>query len=204
MMSQSAVMTAPISILFVCAGNIFRSVAARHIFQSEVANLNLEPYFEFHTAGLIARNGQKVEPELNRELKRMGYQPIDHSATELTQEMVEAADLVLTAEEAQRAEIVKSVPSAAGKTLTMKQISRVAAALRLGVQSVPVISHTGKPTQLSLRLHLRHLLRYRGYATNPNIDAIEDIEDPYDTGKHKEAAREVREAMLALLEWWAR
>ena len=196
-------MQGQIRILFVCAGNIFRSVAARHIFEAEIKKAGVDAFFELHTAGLVARNGQKGEPELNRELKRLGYQPVDHRATELEQEMVEIADLILTAEEEQRAEIARSVPQAARKTLTMKQMARVAAALKEGIESVPPVGHTGRPNQLSLRQHLEHLLTYRGYAPNPDFDAIEDIEDPYETGKHREAAREVRDAMVTIVGWWA-
>lgn len=196
-------MQGQIRILFVCAGNIFRSVAARHIFEAEIKKAGVDAFFELHTAGLVARNGQKGEPELNRELKRLGYQPVDHRATELEQEMVEVADLILTAEEEQRAEIVRSVPQAARKTLTMKQMARVAEALKAGLESVPPIGHTGRPSQLSMRQHLEHLLTYRGYAPNPDFDAIEDIEDPYETGKHREAAREVRDAMVTVVGWWA-
>lgn len=196
-------MQGQIRILFVCAGNIFRSVAARHIFEAEIKKAGVDAFFELHTAGLVARNGQKGEPELNRELKRLGYAPVEHRATELEQEMVEIADLILTAEEEQRAEIARSVPQAASKTLTMKQMARVAAALKDGIDSVPPVGHTGSPSQLSLRQHLEHLLTYRGYAPNPDFDAIEDIEDPYETGKHREAAREVRDAMVTIVGWWA-
>ena len=197
-------MQGQISVLFVCAGNIFRSVAARHIFEAEIKKLGLEEFFDLHTAGLVARTGQKGEPELNRELKRLGYPPVDHRATELEQEMVEAADLILTAEEEQRAEIVRSVPRAARKTFTLKQMARIGAALKKGIESVPPVGHTGKPSALSLHQHLEHLFTYRGYAHNPDYDTPEDIADPYDTGKHREAAREVRDAIVTIVGWWAK
>lgn len=197
-------MQGEIKILFVCAGNIFRSVAARHIFDVETKKLGLGAFFQLHTAGLVARNGQGGEPQLNQELKRLGYPPVDHRATELEQWMVEDADLILTAEEEQRAEIVRSVPQAARKTLTMKQMARVATALGDGVPSVPELHRDGPSNQESLRQRLSHLLTYRGYAPNPDFDAIENIADPYDTGKHRDAAREVRDAIQKIVGWWAK
>lgn len=197
-------MAAPISILFVCAGNIFRSVTALHVFETETLRLHIGASFELYSAGLIATNGQPGEPELNRELKAMGYTQVNHAATELQLEMVLAADLILTAEGAQRSEIVRSHPQAASKTLTLKQMARIANGLADGIPGVPELITIGRPTAESLRKRLEHLLTYRGYAPNPDFDAIEDIEDPYETGKHKEAAREVRQAMLAIVQWWVR
>lgn len=173
-----------------------------HMFEAELAKRRGLEYFELHSAGLIARTGQPGEPELNRELKRLGYPPLKHTATELELGMVDAADLILTAEEDQRSQIVRSLPLAATKTLTLKQMARIAEAIAEGSSAIPALKTQAGSSLDLLRARLQHLITYRGYAPNPDFEVLEDIDDPYQTGKHREAAREVQESIESIIRWW--
>jgi protein-tyrosine-phosphatase len=116
---------------------VYRSVAAREILASELKKLKLSNLIELTSAGLVARNGQYIPEDLNRELSHLGYPIPQRGAEELEAEMIVEADLILTADEKQRSSIVRVMPQASGKILTIKQMGRVARALGAGINGVP-------------------------------------------------------------------
>lgn len=82
-------------ILFVCTGNVFRSLTAE--FAARAAALAVVPdlKLEFSSAGLRGRPEKKMHPDV---LERAAYWNIDastHTSRKLTQELVDEADLVV-------------------------------------------------------------------------------------------------------------
>jgi protein-tyrosine phosphatase len=81
----------PQSVLFVCTGNIFRSVAAEFALK---ARLGAGTSCVVSSAGIDARAQSMHEWVLAR-LRENGADPTSHVRRQLTEELVEAADLVI-------------------------------------------------------------------------------------------------------------
>jgi len=81
----------PQSVLFVCTGNIFRSVAAEYALK---ARLDASTSCVVRSAGIDARAQSMHEWVLAR-LREKGADPTSHIQRQLTEELVEAADLVI-------------------------------------------------------------------------------------------------------------
>jgi protein-tyrosine phosphatase len=81
----------PQSVLFVCTGNIFRSVTAEYALK---ARLDAGTSYVVSSAGIDAR-AQSIHEWVLARLRKKGTDPISHVQRQLTQELVEAADLVI-------------------------------------------------------------------------------------------------------------
>ena len=81
----------PQSVLFVCTGNIFRSVTAEYALK---ARLGAGTSCVVRSAGIDARAQSMHEWVLAR-LREKGADPTSHVQRQLTEELVEAADLVI-------------------------------------------------------------------------------------------------------------
>lgn len=108
-------------LLFVCTGNICRSptaerYAAHHLPRND---------FRVHSAGTHGLTGYPIEPGAARRLATMGIDCDAFRARRLTVEMVNAADLVLTATRQHRDAVASLVPDALAKTFTMKEFARL-------------------------------------------------------------------------------
>jgi protein-tyrosine phosphatase len=79
------------SVLFVCTGNIFRSVTAEYALK---ARLSLGPSCVVSSAGIDAKP-QSVHKWVQTRLQEKGADPTRHVQRQLTKELVEAADLVV-------------------------------------------------------------------------------------------------------------
>jgi protein-tyrosine-phosphatase len=81
-------------LLFVCTGNTCRSPMAEVIARRAVAELGWQN-FEVRSAGIAALDGDRASGGAVRAATRSGLDLSEHSATLLTSEVVEWADLVL-------------------------------------------------------------------------------------------------------------
>jgi len=81
----------PQSVLFVCTGNIFRSVAAEYALK---AGLGIGTSCVVSSAG-IAVKPQSVHEWVHARLREKGADSTTHVQRQLTRELVEAADLVI-------------------------------------------------------------------------------------------------------------
>jgi protein-tyrosine phosphatase len=80
------------SILFVCTGNVFRSMVAEHAMR---AQLGSESRFLVGSAGIEAKP-QTIHPVIRARLLQKGADPSHHLQRLLTQEMVDRTDLVIS------------------------------------------------------------------------------------------------------------
>lgn len=140
----AAVPGAPLRVLFVCTANICRSpymeLRAR-------AMLNGASDVEFSSAGTHGFRSHHVDATMGVVLAERG---IDDEATEafasrrLTRDMINEADLVLTAEASHRAFVLEEVPGAFRKAFTLGQfaesVERVDPALS-GAALVTAVGH---------------------------------------------------------------
>lgn len=81
----------PQSVLFVCTGNIFRSVAAEYALK---AGLGVSTSCVVSSAGIDVKP-QSVHDWVQTKLREKGADPTSHVQRQLTQELVDVADLVI-------------------------------------------------------------------------------------------------------------
>lgn len=79
------------SVLFVCNGNIFRSMIAEHALRARIVAEHAD---RVSSAGVTA-NLQKMQPLVRARLMERGIDPAGHQQRKLTTEILEGADLVV-------------------------------------------------------------------------------------------------------------
>ncbi|MDW5377036.1 low molecular weight protein-tyrosine-phosphatase [Halomonas sp. HP20-15] len=100
-------------LLVVCTGNTCRSPVAAALLRARLPALTIE------SAGLGALVGHGVEPTSRELAEREGLNVESHRARQVTQEMIQWADLVLVMSESQRLAIGKLDPASIGKTFLL-------------------------------------------------------------------------------------
>ena len=79
------------SILFVCTGNVFRSMAAEYALR---AQLDQPSAYHVTSAGIEAKS-QKVHPVILNRLRLKGTDPSAHIPQILTKELIQRSDLII-------------------------------------------------------------------------------------------------------------
>lgn len=113
------------SVLFVCTGNLCRSPAAELLFRARVSGLPVE----VSSAGTSGVSGHGMDAASALAVRELGVDSSGHVARRLTTDMTSAADLVLTADSAQRSIIVQAEPLVFRRTFTMREFARLGAGL---------------------------------------------------------------------------
>ena len=130
--------------LVVCLGNVCRSPVAERLLAMRLRGLlddagdqndpgdQLDPSAPGHlvtgsSAGVRALVGHPIDAHAAEELTRLGGDPSGFAATQLTPQMVEAADLVLTATSELRSRTLEEAPRALRRTFTLREFATFAA-----------------------------------------------------------------------------
>ncbi|MCK2182992.1 low molecular weight protein-tyrosine-phosphatase [Halomonas getboli] len=98
-------------LLVVCTGNICRSPVGEAMLKASLPDKNVE------SAGLGALVGQGVEPTARELAEAEGLDVAEHKARQISQDMLQRADLILVMSEGQRRAIGEMAPAALGKTM---------------------------------------------------------------------------------------
>jgi len=101
-------------ILFVCSGNISRSFLAEILFENEVEQVGADHIFA-SSAGLFAYPGNPPDSRMVDYLAGLGLSEKGHSATQVTREAVDWADLIMVMEQDHDLTIKKLWPEASHK-----------------------------------------------------------------------------------------
>jgi protein-tyrosine phosphatase len=111
-----------LTVLFVCTGNVCRSPMAELFFLACAA-----PGADVRvgSAGLAALVGEPIDTSAATVLAGLGFDPTRHRARQFEPELAIEADLVLTAERAQRDAVIAAAPTAHRHTFTMKEFARL-------------------------------------------------------------------------------
>jgi len=112
----------PLNLLFVCTANICRSsfaeTYAHHL-------LGDDPSVTVSSAGTHGREDEPIDHTIGQTLVDRGVDASAFRSRRLTPAMVEAADLVLTAERSHRRFVLDDHPGAFRKTFTLGQFARL-------------------------------------------------------------------------------
>lgn len=168
----------PLRVLFVCTANICRSpwmeLASRHL----VGDLK---ELEFSSAGTHGFRERAMDPTMAATLAPLGVSADEFLSRPLTREMVEEADLVLTAETAHRSFILDDHPGAFRKVFTLGQFVEAARSSADGLTGRDLLAKLGER---------------RGTA-----DPALDVPDPYGRGSAaaEESARLLQDRLRAVL-----
>ncbi|WP_439847960.1 low molecular weight phosphatase family protein [Nocardia nova] len=111
-------------VLFVCSGNVCRSVIAERLTRAVAAEHGLDD-LTAESAGTRALVGFGVDPLAAQTITGLGADPGNFSARKLKPEMVTRADLVLAMTEQIRDHIIDLVPAARPRTFTLLEAYRV-------------------------------------------------------------------------------
>ncbi|GGL04727.1 protein-tyrosine phosphatase [Curtobacterium luteum] len=175
-------------VLFVCSGNICRSPLGAQVL---VARLGPDaPAFEVESAGTIADDGAPMDGAAAEQSRRLGGDAASHRSRYLTPEIVESADLVLTAERSHRAAVVSLAPRATKRAFTIKQFARVLDGLEPGD-----LAGVSTPEEL-----VETVARLRGTVAPPADPADDDVDDPYrrSAATHARVADEIDAAVTVI------
>lgn len=113
------------NILLVCTGNTCRSSMAEGIFKQMLLNSNIEN-INVSSAGLSAFQGDRANQKAIDVLKNQGIDISEHRARQLTGEIINSSDLILTMTYAHKMSILNYAPKSKGKVFTLKEYAREA------------------------------------------------------------------------------
>jgi protein-tyrosine-phosphatase len=113
-------------VVFVCHGNIMRSPVAAACFRRLAAHTGEQaPRFVVESAGLFARAGRSTDARALEVAETMGLSLREHSASPLTAEVVNDADLIVLMDEMNEAVCLSRFPHAEDKVVMLGAFGRL-------------------------------------------------------------------------------
>lgn len=117
-----------IKILMVCTGNICRSPMMERLMRDALRRRGVEQRFQVASAGTWGQVGEPMQPFAASTLVERGVDADGFVARAVGNELLTAADLILTATREHRSVVVGMAPSTVRRSFTLIELARVAAA----------------------------------------------------------------------------
>ncbi len=176
-------------VLTVCTGNLCRSPLAEALLQRELTNLGVPAFVT--SAGTDAIPGLPVPPPMLKATGSMLVNLRRHRAVRLTPDLVDETDLIITMTRDHLRTVVGMVRNAFGRTFTLKELARRAAAL-----------NGSRP--ITFQLWLAALNDGRDSAGLLGADDFDDIEDPHGRSPktHRRVALEIESLIWQVADNW--
>ena len=183
-----------LAILVVCTGNVCRSPLAEQLLAVRLEAAGVDA--TVRSAGTQALVGEAMTREAVELSVRYGGGGGRHAATQLTDALIEAADLVLTASREHRAIVASMVPRAARMSYTIREFARIAEFLELDTESTLALAQATTPAAF-----IELASTSRGFATPPAQSGSDDIVDPYRRSPqiYEESGRAIDAAATAIV-----
>lgn len=112
----------------VCTGNICRSPMMERLMCEALSRRGVGQWCEVASAGTWAQAGEPMQPFAASTLAERSVNPDGFGASQVNEELLKSADLILTATLEHRSTVVRVVPSAVRRAFTMLELARIAAA----------------------------------------------------------------------------
>lgn len=81
-------------ILFVCTGNVFRSMSAEYLLKKYLKDNNISGW-NVSSAGITAKK-EPIDPETLKSLKKQGIKKINHTQKRLTKDLIKRFDVIIS------------------------------------------------------------------------------------------------------------
>jgi protein-tyrosine phosphatase len=157
------------TVLFVCTGNICRSPSAELLFRDRLRD---GADVRVSSAGTHGLDGYGVDQPTALALRELGIDPNGHRSRRLDANLLEAADLILTAASNERAIVLQTRPLLLTRTFTLREFCRLAATGELAHSTSNAV------TASDLRLRVAEIARTRDSTVRAGIGQ-DDIPDPF-------------------------
>jgi protein-tyrosine phosphatase len=128
----------PFRVLFVCIGNVCRSPVGERLLATKLPT----DRFDVSSAGVGAMVGYAMSKYAAADLVGYGGNPVGFAARQLTPELIDDADLILTATRELRSQVLSEQPSALRRTFTMLEFAALAT-MSDGTSAVEVVKWAG-------------------------------------------------------------
>ncbi|TWE12024.1 low molecular weight phosphatase family protein [Rudaeicoccus suwonensis] len=158
-------------ILIVCTGNICRSPFIERLLAHHLIGVDVE----VTSAGTRALVGEPMQPPSEQLLGERGVGPAGFRATQLTEHLATAADIVLTATREHRSQVVQLAPAALKRTFAIADFADLCAALPAPPWPLRPMERTDDPP---LRRLVGQLAAIRPQVAPRQADDA-DIPDPF-------------------------
>jgi protein-tyrosine phosphatase len=165
-------------ILVVCTGNICRSPMAEGILRAEFGRRLREHAPQVISAGTAGWEGSAAMPEAVDAASELGAEISGHVAHRLGPREVARADLILGMSAEHRDDVIRSAPTVAVKTFTLKELVRLLEALPPAEPG----ETAERRTRWLERVRKAQELRQSGFAGNPHdVDVADPLGLPFES-----------------------
>lgn len=151
-------------VLFVCIGNVCRSPVGERLLAARLP----EDRFVVGSAGVGAMVGYAMSKYAAAELEGYGGDPTGFAARQLTPELIEGADLILTATRELRSQVLSEAPGALRRTFTILEFAALA-----------TMSEVTAPSEV---------VKWAGAHRSAAAAVEQDVPDPFRRGAEVHAA----------------
>lgn len=181
------------TIMAVCTGNICRSPAMDRLLAQA---FSAEPEVDVISAGTYAHVGEDMQPLMKKRIAAYGADVEDFVAAQVTPEMVEGSDLILSATQVHLDDMLAEVPDAAERSFTLPGFGRLLQ--HLGAEEVAEVADQKVP--LTDRLAALVPMVAQARRKDEARSGEDEIVDPYmlPESVFDESFRQIREPVEAL------
>ncbi|AGG65762.1 low molecular weight phosphotyrosine protein phosp [Corynebacterium callunae] len=163
-------------ILTVCTGNICRSPLAEQLFRLEFQG---DDHFELDSAGTQAMVGHSMPENSLRIARRIGVRdPDQHRAKQLTEPLIDNADLILAMDRGHRKQVVELSPRSTRKVFSVRDFARLVE-VTMPVDLAAEVELAGETSKAKLNAAVEAARLGRSDLLPLESPADEDIVDPF-------------------------